>query len=166
MDAVAPRGEEDRMRHAGIVPFLRVVHDLHAEGRVGTIRSREAGSSGRDRPAVKQLPIDRDGHDLARLVDLDEDISEGGRARGASKARDDKSDGEKPKAPHPADFPQGWWPHGISLISIWAPTKGPIWAASTASEALIAEVVDGLQIGSPHGRRVMRMDPLNKCRRA
>ena len=34
------------------------MHELHAEGRVGAIRSREAGSSGRDRPAVKQLPID------------------------------------------------------------------------------------------------------------
>src|SRR6478736_4034154 len=85
MDAVAPRGEKDRMRHAGIVPFLRVVHDLHAEGRVGAIRSRKAGSSGRDRPAVKHLPINRDGHGLTRLVDLDEDIGEGGRARGASK---------------------------------------------------------------------------------
>ena len=130
MDAVASRGEEDRMRHAGIVPFLRVVHDLHAEGRVGAIRSREAGSSGRHRPAVKQLPIDRDGHALARLVDLDEDIGEGGGARGASKAREKKSDGEKPKSPHPADFPQGGEkrPRVISLISIWAPTKGPIWA--------------------------------------
>ena len=130
MDAVAPRGEEDRMRHAGIVPFLRVVHNLHAEGRVGAIRSREAGSSGRDRPAVKQLPIDRDGHGLAGLVDLDEDTGEGGRARRASNARDEKSDGEKPKAPHPADFPQGGEkrPHIISLLSIWAPTKGPIWA--------------------------------------
>ena len=130
MDAVAPRGEEDRMRHAGIVPFLRVVHDLHAEGRVGAIRSREAGSSGRDRPAIKKLPIDRDGHGLARLVDLDEYIGQGGRTRGASKARDDKSDGEKPKAPHPADFPHGGEkrPHGIILISIWVPTKGPIWA--------------------------------------
>lgn len=128
MDAVAPRGEEDRMRHAGIVPFLRVVHDLHAEGRIGAIRCREAGSSGRDRPAVKQLPINRDGHGLARLVDLDEDIGESGRARGASKTRDEKSDGEKPKAPHPADFPQGGEkrPHVISLISIWARTKGSI----------------------------------------
>ena len=106
MDAVAPRGEKDRMRHAGIVPFLRVVHDLHAEGRVGAVRSREAGSSGRDRPAVKQLPIDRDGHGLARLIDLNKDIGEAGRGRGASKAREEKSDGEKPKALHPADFPQ------------------------------------------------------------
>jgi hypothetical protein len=42
----------------------------------------------------------------------------------------EKSDGEKPKAPHPADFPQGGEkrPHIISLLSIWAPTKGPIWA--------------------------------------
>jgi len=133
MDAVAPRGEEDRMRHAGIVPLLRVVHDFHAEGRVGTIRSREAGSSGRYRPLVKQLPIDRDGHALARLVDLDEDIGEGGGTRGASKARDEKGDGAKPKAPHPADFPQGGekQPHVISLISIWAPTKGLIWANHT-----------------------------------
>ena len=61
-------------------------------------------------------------------LDLDEYIGEGGLARGASNGRDDKSDGEKPKAPHPADFPQGGEepPHGISLISIWAPTKGSI----------------------------------------
>ena len=88
------------------------------------MRSR---SSGRDRPAVKQLPIDQDGHGLARLVDLNEDIGEGGRAAGASKARDENNDGEKPKAPHPADFPQCGEkrpPHAISLISIWAPTKG------------------------------------------
>jgi hypothetical protein len=51
------------------------------------------------------LPIDLDGHGLARLIDLDEDTGEGGRARGASKARDETSDGEKPKAPHPARFP-------------------------------------------------------------
>src|SRR5262245_10040886 len=107
MDAVAPRGEEDRMRHASIVPFLRVVHDLHAEGPVGAIRSREAGSTGRDGPLVKRSAIDRDGHALARLVDQNEDIGEGGGARGTSKARDKKSDGEKPKASHPADFPQG-----------------------------------------------------------
>ena len=38
--------------------------------------------------------------------------------------------GEKPKAPHPTDFPQGGEkpPHIISIISIWVPTKGPIWA--------------------------------------
>ena len=100
MDAVAPRGEEDRMRHAGIVPFLRVVHDLHAEGRVGAIRSREAGNSGRDRPAVKQLPIDRDGHGLARLVDLDEDIGERRLASGAGEAEREQRDGDKPES-HP-----------------------------------------------------------------
>src|SRR6476661_3478728 len=100
MDAVAPRGEKDRMRHAGIVPFLRVVHDLHAERRVGAIRSREAGSSGRDRPAVKQLAIDRYGHGLARLVDLNEDIGDGKRARDASKGSDEDSYGDKPNTPH------------------------------------------------------------------
>ena len=116
MDAMAPRGEEDRVRHASIVPFLRVVHDLHAEGRIGAIRSREAGSSGRDRPAVKHLPIDRDGHALARLVDQDENVGEGWEVRGASKARDEPNDGGKPKAPHPGDFPQGGKKQPQSLV--------------------------------------------------
>ena len=84
--------------------------------RVGAIRSREAGRSGRDRPAVKQLPVDRYSHGLRGFVDLDENIGEGGRTRGASKARDEKSDSEKPKAPHHADFPQAARNARISLV--------------------------------------------------
>jgi hypothetical protein len=43
---------------------------------------------------------------LRGFVDLDENIGEGWRRRRAGKARDEKSDCDKPKALHHADFPQ------------------------------------------------------------
>jgi hypothetical protein len=58
--------------------------------------------------------------------------------------------GEKPKAPHPADFPQGGEepPHGISLISIWAPPKGvfvELWV-SCYRDSTDPRLIDLLQI--------------------
>src|SRR5215471_12729808 len=119
MDAVAARGEEDLMRHAGIVPFLRVVHDLHAEGRVGAIRSREAGSSGRDWPAVKHLPIDRHDHALARLVDQNEDLAAAPELAPQARPTARKAMAKKLRRPIKADFPQGGGkhPHVINLTS-------------------------------------------------
>ena len=38
MNAMSPFGEKDCVRHASVVPLLRVVHYLHAEGRVGADR--------------------------------------------------------------------------------------------------------------------------------
>ena len=53
---VAARREEDRVRHAGIVPLLGVMHHLHAERLVGAGRRREAGGAGRHIPAIATLP--------------------------------------------------------------------------------------------------------------
>ena len=102
INAVPPCGEEDRMRHAGIVPLLRIVHELHAEGRVGAGRGGKAGGAGRDAPAITHPAVDRHGHGLGRLVDLDENV--GGERRltsGAGEAEHEQRDGDKPEALHP-----------------------------------------------------------------
>src|SRR4029453_3117672 len=97
MDAVTSLGEEDRMRHAGVVPLLGVVHDLHAERRVGAGGCREAGSAGRYAPAINRSAVDRHGHGLARLVDLDENIGKGWLACRASEAQPEQRQGNKPR---------------------------------------------------------------------
>ena len=130
MHRVPARGEEDRMRHAGIVPFLRVMHHLHAERLVGAGGRGKAGGAGRDAPAIGHLAVDGDGHDLGRLVDLDKDGGERGLAGRAGQAKRKQRDGEKPEPFHSCRFPS--WPRDAAVPCV----------SLAAAKPLVIPVVD------------------------
>ena len=71
VNAVTPLREKDRMWHTRVIPLPRVVHDLHAEGRVGTVRSRVISRPGRNAPSVAHVTIDCDSHGLRWLANHD-----------------------------------------------------------------------------------------------
>src|SRR5262245_45424091 len=96
------------MRHAGIVPLLRVMHLLHAEGRVRPGRGREARRARRDVPAILDGTVDGDRHGLARLVDHDENGRARLSGRAAEKRKCGQQDNEKAETLH--DSPR-WLPH-------------------------------------------------------
>jgi len=69
MDGVAGGREEDRMRHRRIVPLVRVMVGLHAEGGIGAARRPIAARPRLDEPDILLNAVDRDGHFLIHLVD-------------------------------------------------------------------------------------------------
>src|SRR5215213_6461949 len=93
VNRVAFRGEEDRMRHRGIVPLLGEVVALHAESlELAARRVVLRALAGRDRPMVDRTTIDRDRHLLDRLVDGDRDGGERRRRNRTGGQREDETD--------------------------------------------------------------------------
>ena len=74
VNGVAMHVEEDGVRHRRVVPLLRVVVGVHAVGLECAARRVAARHSGRHRPDIKQLTVDRDRHGLGFLVDMDQDF--------------------------------------------------------------------------------------------
>src|SRR5262249_13174987 len=72
VDCIAGLGKKDRIGHRRIVVLVAIVVDLHAEWLKRAARRVVAAPSGRHRPVVKLLAIDRDGHALGGLVDLNQ----------------------------------------------------------------------------------------------
>src|SRR5262249_20321297 len=81
VDRVPVLHEEDRMGHWGIVPLLAVPDLVHGRGRKRARRRRISVSAGRHRPRIFLDAVDKDGHQLMRLVDIDQDLRAGLRRR-------------------------------------------------------------------------------------
>jgi pyridoxine/pyridoxamine 5'-phosphate oxidase len=58
--------------------------DLHAEWLEHAVRRVVVDPPGRHRPFIDLMAVDRDGHPLSRLVDLDQEIGAGGLVAGQS----------------------------------------------------------------------------------
>src|SRR3979411_3242378 len=74
VDGVTELGEEDRMRHRGLVELLREMVRLHAERLKLAARGLAARAARRYTPIPARLAVDRYGHTLVGLVDRDENV--------------------------------------------------------------------------------------------
>src|SRR5262245_43471126 len=108
VDGMPTRGEEDRVRHAGIVPFLGIVHPLHAERRVRATRRRVTRRSRRDVPAILDGAVDGHRHGLARLVDHDENAAERRSRYAAENSESGQQENKKADTLHGSPR---WFPH-------------------------------------------------------
>jgi hypothetical protein len=78
-----------------IVPLFAEVVDLHAERLEGAAGRVIARTPRRYRPFIKPLAVDRDGHALGELVDLDQKISIGACPSGSTATVAAASDAKK-----------------------------------------------------------------------
>src|SRR5262245_15240643 len=108
VDGMPTRGEEDRVRHAGVVPFSRIMHPLHAERRVSATRRRVARRTSGDIPAILDGAVDGHRHGLARLVDHDEN---GGERRSRNAAENSESGQQENKKAETLHGSPRWFPH-------------------------------------------------------
>jgi hypothetical protein len=72
MNSVTLLGEEDRVRHGGVVPLLAVPDLVHGAGDIGSGRRRIPWRTSRNRPVILANSIHKNGHSLFRLVNVDE----------------------------------------------------------------------------------------------